>query len=552
MADATSLSDTASTKSHDKPIRREDIGRTGGVGETKRQLKPRHLQMIGFGGAIGTGLFIGSGLSLAKVGPVALFLAYCIIGTLLFAVMECLGELSTNYPGSGSFPHFAGRFIDPAAGFALGISYFYGNALGFANDLSAVCILVDYWPNNIPTAALISIFYAGALIVAFCPVRYFGEIEFVTAGLKVFAFILIIIVGLVIDLGGAPNHDRLGFRYWRDSPWVQYNGIEGPLGRFASVVAAFVGAAFTYLGTETMVLAAGESKNPLREIPRAIKKVAYRILFFYIGGIFLVTVLVPSYEPRLKSGGTAASPFVIAIQNGGIKVLPHILNALFIMSAWSAGNSYAYTASRTLYSMALSGRVPKVFAKVLPNGVPFVSVILSMAFGSLAYLSVSSGPAQVFSWLQNINAVSGLLNWGIICLCWIRFNRARNLQGVPRSSLPYQGRFLPYLGWYGLITSWIIAIISGFSVFLRGNWSVSNFFAAYISVAIYIALYLGWKLWHKTKLIHLADIDLDSGRGAIIADDGVLSIEEEKRKADELARRALESSPWHKFLDWLL
>ncbi|GAA5833915.1 hypothetical protein JCM3766R1_002468 [Sporobolomyces carnicolor] len=551
MTGSASLSDAVSTKSSDESIRPAAGDERGGVGETKRQLKPRHMQMIGFGGAIGTGLFIGSGLSLTKVGPIPLFLAYCIIGSLLFSVMECLGELSTMYPGSGSFPHFAGRFLEPSAGFALGISYFYGNALGFANDLSAVCILVDYWPNSIPTAALISIFYAAALVVAFIPVRFFGEVEFVTASLKVLAFIIIIIVGLVIDLGGAPTGDRLGFRYWRDSPWVQYNGIEGALGRFASVVAAFVGAAFTYLGTETMVLAAGESKNPLREIPRAIKKVAYRILFFYIGGIFLVTVLVPSTEPRLKAGGTTASPFVIAIQNGGIKVLPHILNALFICSAWSAGNSYAYTASRTLYSMALSGRVPKVFTKVLPNGVPFVSVALSIAFGALAYLSVSNGPAQVFSWLQNINAVSGLINWGIICLCWIRFDRARRAQGIPRSALPYQGRFLPYLAWYGFITSWIIALVSGFSVFLKGNWSVSNFFAAYISVAIYIALYLGWKLWHKTKLIPLVDIDLDSGRGAILADGALLSLEEEKRKADELAQRGL-NSPWQRFLDWLL
>ncbi|GAA5938731.1 uncharacterized protein JCM15063_004851 [Sporobolomyces koalae] len=548
MADSTSHSDAVSTKSADdrEAYRHEDVGRTGGVGETKRQLKPRHLQMIGFGGAIALfmrSLFIGSGLSLTKVGPIALFLAYCIIGTLLFAVMECLGELSTMYPGSGSFPHFAGRFIDPAAGFALGISYFYGNALGFANDLSAVCILVDYWPNKIPTAALISIFYAGALIVAFMPVRFFGEIEFVTAGLKVFAFIIIIIVGLVIDLGGAPTHDRLGFRYWRDSPWVQYNGIEGALGRFASVVAAFVGAAFTYLGTETMVLAAGESKNPLREIPRAIKKVAYRILFFYVGGIFLVTVLVPSSEPRLKGSGATASPFVIAIQNGGIRVLPHILNALFIVSAWSAGNSYAYTASRTLYSLALSGRMPKAFTKVLPNGVPFVSVAISMSFGCLAYLSISNGPAQVFSWLQNINAVSGLINWGCICLCWIRFNRARQLQGISRSSLPYIGRLMPYLAWYGLIASWIIALVSGFSVFLKGNWSVSNFFAAYVS--------LGWKLWHKTKLVPLAEMDLDSGRGAILADHEILSIEEEKRRADEMANFEVRN-PWQRFLDWLL
>lgn len=125
------------------------------------------------------------------------------------------------------------------------------------------------------------------------PVRVFGEIEVISCSLKVLAFLLLIIVGLVIDLGGAPTHDRLGFRYWRDMPWVQYDDIPGATGRFCSVIAAFVGAAFTYLGTEAMVLAAGESMNPLWNVPRAIKKVLYRILFFYIGGILLVTMLVP-------------------------------------------------------------------------------------------------------------------------------------------------------------------------------------------------------------------------------------------------------------------
>ncbi|KAI5478302.1 hypothetical protein MNV49_005257 [Pseudohyphozyma bogoriensis] len=534
----------ASTKSDDRqPVAQPTLAKAGGVGETQRQLKPRHIQFIGFGGAIGTGLFIGSGLSLAQVGPVALFIAYIIMGTLLFAVMECLGELSTLYPGAGSFPHFAGRFIEPSAGFALGVTYFYGNAISFSNDLSAVTILVNYWPNNIPIAALISIFYAAALSLAFLPVRFFGEIEVITAGLKVFAFFLLFVVGLVIDLGGAPTHDRLGFRFWRDSPWVQYNGIPGAKGRFAAVIAAFIGAAFTYLGTETIVLAAGESKNPLREIPRAIKKVAYRILFFYIGGILLVTMLVQSDNPNLGLSGTTASPFVIAIQNGGIKVLPSFLNALFICSAWSAGNSYAYTASRTLYALALNRRAPQIFTRVLPNGVPIFCVAITMAFGGLAYLSVSSGPAQVFTWLQNISATSGLVNWGIICLSWIRFNRARELQGFSRSSLPYRGRLMPYLAWYGFIASWIIALISGFNVFLKGNWSVANFFSSYVSV--------GWKAWHRVKLIPLEDIDLASGRGAIFAEGVTISIEEEKQRAEDVAREKL-TTPWARFVDWLL
>ncbi|EIM85354.1 uncharacterized protein STEHIDRAFT_80731 [Stereum hirsutum FP-91666 SS1] len=519
-----------------------------GIGQTQRQLKPRHIQMIGLGGAIGTGLFIGSGYSLSVCGPVAIFLGYVVMGLVLWSVMECLGELSTLYPGAGSFPHFAGRFLDPALGFSIGVSYWYGNAVSFASELSAVTVIIEYWDTPLPLAAWITIFMVLSIILVFLPVRYFGEVEVITSTLKILAFVVLFIVGIVIDLGGAPSHDRIGFRYWRDQPFVQYDGISGATGRFCAFLYSIVGAAYTYLGTEAIVLAAGETSNPVREIPRAIKKVAYRILFFYIGGIMLVGMLVPADNAQLGADSSAAaSPFVIAIQQGGISVLPHVLNAVFLVSAWSAGNSYAYISARSLYSLALSRRAPKIFAKVTRHGLPLYATIISCSFGALAYLSISSSASQVFLWLQALTSVSGLINWGCICWTWVRFNKALTVQGVNRSTLPYRGRFMPYTAYFGWWSSWILALISGYNVFLKVEWDPQTFVSAYISIPIFVLLYYGWKWWHHTKFIPLREIDLMSGRGDETHKE--LTLQEQKEMADAAIRS---SSAWGRFLDKVL
>lgn len=226
------------------------------------------------------------------------------------------------------------------------------------------------------------------------------------------------------------------------------------------MLSAIINAAYTYSGAECVILVAGETKNPVREIPRVIKKVWFRIFFFCklysqvlitplivldILGVILVGMIIPSTDPLLGSASDASgSPYVIAFKNAGIPVLPHIINAVILVSAWSAGNSYAYASVRTLYSMALSGRFPQVFTKVNRFGLPWVAAALTLAVGALAYLSVSSGASEVFLWLSAITAQGALLNWGSICLSHIRFRAALKAQGMSPDELPYRSRWLPY------------------------------------------------------------------------------------------------------------
>ncbi|KAF7913564.1 uncharacterized protein EAE98_008241 [Botrytis deweyae] len=511
----------------------------GGVGHTQRRLKARHVTFIGFGGGIGTGLFIGTGAALANAGPLGLLLAYSVVGLLLWCVMESIGELATLFPTAGSFPHFATRFVDPALGFTLAISYGYCYTIAIASEVSAAAIVVSYWTDITP-ALVISIGLVAIFLINIANVKFYGEAEVVTASIKILCFLGLIIVSIVITAGGAPNHESVGFRYWKDpGPFVPYDGITGNKGNFLAFFSAFINASFSYIGVETVVVAAAETENPHKSIPKAVKRVTYRILFFYVLGTLLIGMIIPSNDPALVSGtGNAnSSPFVIAIKNAGISVLPSIVNACILTSAWSAGNSYCYIGARMIVAMAVDRQAPQCFAKVNRWGVPYWAVIVSFAFGPLAYLSLGSGgAAQAFTWLLNLSTVAGLLAWMTLCICYIRYHHACIAQGVDRNNLPFKGRCQPLAAYVGAIGSGIIVIFSGFGVFIKGNWSTADFIASYIGIVIYIAPYIFWKIFKSTKVSRSKDVDLFSGRF----------------DASSAPVEPIPTTAWGKFLDWLL
>lgn len=509
-----------------------------GVGAVSRNLSSRHIQMIGIGGGIGTGLFVGSGIALANAGPVGVLLAYMITGAILFGVMEGLAEMSSYLPVSGSFMHFATRFVDPSLGMALGWNYWWCYAIGWASELSAASAVIGYWNADINIAAWISIMMVVGALLNFVGVRYYGESEVVTSTIKLLAFVMLIIFGLVIDLGGGPKHDRLGFRYWKDpGAFNQYNGIGGSEGQFLGFFSAFLQSAFTYVGTETVVLAAGEARNPTTQIPKAARRVLYRILFFYILGIAIMGLIVPYNDPGLVSSGsyTGASPWTVAMVNAGVKVLPSFFNAIVLISAFSAGSSYVYVSSRTLYALALDHQAPAIFRRVDKRGIPYVAVLVSWLVGALAYLGISSGGGTVFSWLSALSAVAGLFAWATCCYAYLRFRKAYALQGYDRAALPYRARLQPYASWFSIVMCAIVILFSGWSVFLKGNFTASGFLTNYLGIPVFFVPWITWKLWKKTKVVKLAEIDLDSGR---------------LRKEDEPEEK-IPTTVWGKFVAWL-
>ena len=258
-------------------------------------------------------------------------------------------------------------------------------------------------------------------------VRIFGESEFWFASIKIIAILGLVIIGIVLFFGGGPNHDRLGFRYWKDPG--AFNSYPKPglgaTGKFLAFWTSLIRSGFAFvLLPEAITIAAGESEAPRRNIPKASRRFIYRLIVFYVLGTLVVTIIVASNDPALLqavSSGTTnagASPFVIGIKRAGIQGLDHVINAVIVTSAWSAGNSFLYSGSRSLFSMALTGQAPKIFTKC-SNGVPYVAVLATAALGSLSYLSVSNGSATVFTWFLNLTTIGGYVAWVVMFMTYL-------------------------------------------------------------------------------------------------------------------------------------
>ncbi|KAJ7774222.1 amino acid permease [Mycena maculata] len=457
------------------------------VGEHKlvRQLKNR---------VIGTGLFLSTATSLRNGGPVGILLGYIFVGSICYSVMISLGEMVAYLPIPGGHIKLAERFVDPAFSFTMGWNYWYNWIIVLPAELSAAAVLINYWNKTVNDAVVV-------IAINMCGAGVYGEAEFIFASITG-----LIILGIVIDLGGGPNHDRIGFRYWKNpGPFVQYNGIEGAKGRFLGWWAVMTQAAFSYIGTEIVAIAAGEAKNPRRNLPKAIKRVYIRILLFYIGGVIIIGLLVPSNNASLNlaSGTAASSPFVIAIQRSGIKTLP---------SAWSAGSSDLYTSSRALYGLAAAGNAPRIFLKALPNGLPIVSLVFCSA--TLAYMGVKSGSGKVFTWFANMTSVAGLMTWFGICVTYIRFYEGMKIQGYERKHLPFASPLQPFAAWYGMIFYLLICF---------GNWVVANFVTNYLPFILFPILYAGAKYyyWRKGKgwnIVKTGEMDFVTNIAEIEAD----------------------------------
>lgn len=485
------------------------------VGTLQRRLKSRHVQFLALSGAIGTGLFVGTGQVLSLSGPLSMTLAFAISGLDLYAVINSMGEMATWLPLPGAVPVYAARFVDEALGFALGWNYWYQFAIGVPIEISAAAMVIEYWPNTVSPAVWITILFVPMIVVNSLPVRTYGEVEFVLGAIKLTTIVGLMLLMLIITLGGAPTHDRIGFRYWKH-PMEEYLKT-GALGRFLAFLKVFVQAIFSYGGSEIVVVAAGETENPRRNIPKAVRRVFWRITIFYVGSVFLVGMCVSARDNRLlnaiKAGakGAGASPFVIAIQNGGIRALPSIINAVILSSAVSAGNSFFYASTRVLYSTALDGKAPR-FLRYEKFGVPYACVAITTALSLLVYLNVSSSSAEVFFWISNLSSVSTLVVWTAIGITYLRFHQALKYHGIPRSSLPFKSPFQPYLAWFAVIFSAIMALLNGFDAFFPGHFSSKTFIPPYIAIPIFGTLYLGYKFVKGTSIIKIEEIDLWSGK----------------------------------------
>ncbi|CAN6595176.1 general amino-acid permease Gap1p [Trichomonascus vanleenenianus] len=499
-----------------------------------RKLRSRHLQMIAIGGSIGTGLFIGSGAVLHFGGPASLIISYTIVGLMLYCTMQALGELAVLFPVSGAFAAYSARFIDPAWGFAMGWNYAVQWLVVLPVELVAASIAIRFWKSDINSVAWVAIFYVIVVTFNLFGVRGYGETEFVFSIIKIIAIVGFIILGIVINVGGGPNGAYIGGKYWHDPGAFAGNS---PIDNLKRVCSTFAAAAFSFTGTELAGLAAAETENPRKSLPAACKQVFWRITLFYLISLTLVGLLVPYTNDRLLDASPSnpnitASPFVIAIENAGIKVLPSIFNVVIIIAVLSVGNSAVYGCSRTLSSLADLNLAPRWLGYIDRNGRPLVAILITSAFGLLCFLSASDNEEQVFEWLMALTGLSLIFTWGSVCVCHIRFRRAFHIQNRDPDEIPYRSQVGIYGSMLGLLIN-VLVLIAQLWVAISpvpgdGEPGARLFFQKYLAAFIIAVCYIGFKVIMRPPFVRCKDMDLITGRREI--DLGILRQETAEEK----------------------
>lgn len=373
-----------------------------------------------------------------------------------------------RYPVNGSFYNYSIRFIDPAWGFAMGWNYALNWLVVLPFELTAASITISFWtadpssgdvPSKYNVGIWITLFLLAVTVINICGVKGYGEVEFALGCIKVAAIIGFILLGIIINCGGVPTDTRgyIGGRYWRD-PGAFRNGFPG----FCSV---FVVASFAFGGTELVGLAAAESDNPRKTIPKATKQVFWRIALFYVISLLIVGLCIPSDEPLLSfaSGANSKySPFVLAIRYAGIQGLPSVFNAVITISVISVANSCTYGSTRTIQALCENGMGPRWGALVDKKGRPWVALIVALLFGLLAYINEAPTGSTIFTWLLALSGLSNFFTWGSICLAHIRFRYAwTKINGRSTDELPFASQFGVWGSYLGLMLN-ILCLIATF------------------------------------------------------------------------------------------
>jgi len=468
--------------------------------------------MIAIGGAIGTGLFFASGSAISQAGPGGAMLAYAMMGFAVYCMMQSLGEMATQLPIPGSFEAYAERFIDPSLGFAFGWNYWFSWSITLAAEFVAGALIVQFWfPDSNPTLWAMG-FFVLLMILNLLSVKAYAEAEYWFSGIKVVTVVIFVVVGLLMIIGMFGGQ-RIGFQNW--SLHSAQTGQSAPfVGGFTSILLVFLVAGFSFQGTEAVGLAAAETRDPARSVPKAIRTVFWRILLFYIGSIFVVGSLIPFTDPNLlrSDDGIAYSPFTIVFQQ-----IPrvgyyaaNVMNFVILSSVLSCGNSSLYVSSRMLYAMSHSGKAPRFFGKLNTRGVPVAAVWATGLVGATAFLANAVGGQKIYQMLYNFSGLTGFIIWLGIAICHLRFRRAWLAQGRSLADLKFRSRLYPYGPWIAVVLFLIVIFGANIGIFQQPVFSWFDFITNYGIVPIFLMLYLGHKWVNKTRVVPLKACNFDA------------------------------------------
>lgn len=469
--------------------------------QLQRGLKARHLQMIAIGGSIGTGLFLASGASIAEAGPGGAVLAYLAIGLMVYFLMTSLGEMSAFLPVSGPFSTYATRFVDPALGFAMGWNYWYNWAITIAVELSAGSLIMKYWFPNSSSLLWSALFLVILLGFNILSVKSFGEAEYWFAMIKVLVVIIFIVTG-VLMIFGIFTGEAVVFENWTIA--------EAPFkGGFFAILGIFLIAGFSFQGTELIGVAAGESEEPEKNVPRAVRSIFWRILLFYVLTMIVIGFLIPHTNPSLIQAedqeNIALSPFTLVFERAGLAFAASVMNAVILTSVLSAGNSGMYAATRMLFALAKDGKAPKIFVKVNKRGIPVPALIATSVVGAMAFLTSLFGDGTVYTWLLNASGLSGFIVWLGVAISHYRFRKAYLAQGNRLEDLPYVAKWYPFGPLFAFALCLFVILGQNYEAFIGNEIDWYGILVSYIGIPIFLVIWLGYKWKYQTKIIPLEE-----------------------------------------------
>ncbi|MBO0960510.1 amino acid permease [Neobacillus sp. MM2021_6] len=440
--------------------------------ELKRTMKSRHLFMISLGGVIGSGLFLGSGYTISHAGPAGAILSYIVGGFIMFLTMLCLGEMSVAMPVSGSFQTYTTKFIGPGTGFALGWLYWLGWAVTVALELLSAGQLMQRWFPDSPIWIWCAIFAIVLFALNALSARAFGEAEFWFSSIKIFAIIAFIV------LGGAAMFGFIHMKGGQPAPFMTNFTAHGLLPHgITALLITMITVNFSFQGTELIGIAAGESEEPEKTIPKSIKQTVWRTLFFFVLAIFVLSGLIPT-----EKAGVIESPFVVVFDSIGIPYAADIMNFVVLTALLSVANSGLYAATRMLYAMGREKMASPLLTKVSKRGVPVNALILTIGIALLSLLSSVVAASTVFVWLISVAGLGAQVGWISITASQIAFRRKFIREGGKVEDLKFRTPLFPFLPILGLTLNIIVLLSLAFDSEQR--------VALYCGVPFVIACYL--------------------------------------------------------------
>ncbi|RPK12603.1 amino acid permease [Priestia endophytica] len=438
----------------------------------QRTMKARHLFMISLGGCIGTGFFLGSGYTINQAGSLGAVLSYLVGGLVMYLTLVCLGELSVAMPESGSFQTYATKFIGPATGFAIGWLYWLGWGVTVALEFLSSGQLMQRWFPDSPIWMWCLIFTVVVFLLNALSAKAFGESEFIFSSIKILAIILFIIVG------GAAMFGLVDMKGGESAPFFSHFVSDGlfPNGVTALLI-TMISVNFSFQGTELIGIAAGESENPEKTIPKSIRQTVWRTLFFFV----LSVVIVAGVLPR-EQAGVVESPFVAVLDKVGVPYAADIMNFVILIALLSVANSGLYAATRILYSLSKEGMASPSIAKVNKKGIPMNALLITLAVALLSLLSSVFAAETVFVWLLSLAGLGAQIGWIAITWSHLAFRKKYVKQGGKVEDLKFKTPLYPFLPAVALIANCIVMASMAFDgeQRLALYWGGGFFIACYI------------------------------------------------------------------------